>query len=210
MRKLVRVKPTAARRAIDDTIWDTANSVLYRLCRRHPRHTEDAVIVAKLWLIGRAYAAAIERGVSGKYSGDKLYTHLVTRILKGSKIDVILDEIRALRRPKAEIVVAAHQAIVKVLRCISGHNNPSLASKYMHFHCPRVVYIYDMRAATAIRQVTGRVKLPPALAKLKNPYAAFHVRCEVYRRELEKKLDRKVTPRDVDKVLLAVYRRTRR
>jgi len=59
---LVKVKAPAARRAIDDTIWDTANGILYGLCRKYPGHTDDAIIVAKLWLIGRSYAAAIERG----------------------------------------------------------------------------------------------------------------------------------------------------
>jgi hypothetical protein len=77
----------------------------------------------------------------------------------------------------------------------------------MHFHCPSVVYIYDMRAAAAIRHVTRRLMLSPALAKLKNSYAAFYIRCEVYRRELEKKLGERLKPRDVDKVLLAVYQR---
>jgi hypothetical protein len=205
-RKLHHVEASAARRAIDDPIWDTGNTVLYRLCAREPKHTKDAVIVAKLWLIGRSYAAAIERGVSGKYSGDKLYTQLATRVLKGSKIDTILAGVRALRRPEVDTVALAHKAIVKVFRRISGHDNPSLASKYMHFHCPRIVYIYDSRAMSAIRRVTKPVKPPPAKTVLKSPYALFFLRCEVFRKTLEKKLHRKLNPRDVDKVLLTLYR----
>jgi hypothetical protein len=42
-------------------IWDLGNDTLYRLCAEHPGHTEDHVIIAKTWLIGRAYAAAVER-----------------------------------------------------------------------------------------------------------------------------------------------------
>lgn len=177
-RQLVRVKAAAARRAIDDPIWASANAVLYDLCAKHPKHTDDAIIVAKLWLLGRAYAAAIERGATGQYAGDRLYTHLVTRVLKNSRIDAILQKIRVLRRPNAETVVAAHQAVVKLLRRISGHNNPSLASKHLHFHCPNAVSIYDMRAATAIRRATNRLKTPLATKNLRNPYAAFYTRCQ--------------------------------
>jgi len=38
------------------------NTVLYDLCKSYPRHDEEDVIASKIWLIGRAYAAAIERG----------------------------------------------------------------------------------------------------------------------------------------------------
>jgi len=124
-------------------------------------------------------------------------------------MDAILNRVRAQRHPKAETVVAAHTAIVKLFRWISGHGNPSLASKYLHFHCPRAAYICDSRALTAIRRVTEPVRLPSNLKKLKNPYASFFMRCEVLKGALEKLLKRKLKPRDVDKVLLAVYEQVR-
>ena len=37
------------------------NQVLYQMCRDHPGHTDTDVISGKMWLIGRAYSAAIER-----------------------------------------------------------------------------------------------------------------------------------------------------
>ena len=45
-----------------DDPWSIGNQVLYDLCRRYPYHVVDAEIVATIWLIGRAYAASIERG----------------------------------------------------------------------------------------------------------------------------------------------------
>ena len=77
-------KPTVTadfvRAAIDNyTPWKLGNDVLYKLCAMHPRHTEDAVIIGKFWLIGRSYAAAIERRrmsagreVSEDYRGDDI------------------------------------------------------------------------------------------------------------------------------------------
>lgn len=51
-------------KALADSAWDMGNQVLYDLCRRHPGHSEPGEILAKIWLIGRSYAAAIERGRS--------------------------------------------------------------------------------------------------------------------------------------------------
>ena len=41
--------------------WEYGNSVLYRMCKEQPEHKDIDVIVGKIWLIGRSYAAAIER-----------------------------------------------------------------------------------------------------------------------------------------------------
>jgi len=207
MRKLIRVSPSFAIRAIDDPIWDAANRVLYDLCRRHPDHTDEAIIVAKVWLIGRSYAAAIERGAISKYLGDKLYTKGVSRILKRRSLDNTLKRVHALRRSDAETVVSALEAINKVFGQISGRNNRSLVSKYMHFHCPKSVYIYDSRAVRAIRLLTKRARLSKTMKSLRSPYASFFLRCEDFRITLEKMLHRKVTPRDLDKVLLAVVQK---
>ena len=43
------------------TNWDLGNSVLYNLCENNFDHSSDEKIIAKVWLIGRVYAAAIER-----------------------------------------------------------------------------------------------------------------------------------------------------
>ena len=41
--------------------WAFGNEVLYRMCRESPLHEDPDVVVGKVWLIGRSYAAAIER-----------------------------------------------------------------------------------------------------------------------------------------------------
>lgn len=43
-----------------DDIWTLGNETLYKLCRDYPEHKTDKAIAAKIWLIGRAYAAAVE------------------------------------------------------------------------------------------------------------------------------------------------------
>lgn len=69
-----------------DDSWCIGNQVLYDLCRRYPRHAVDAEIVAKVWLIGRAYSASIERG-RGKAAGSELsndrFSRLSPRLCEG-------------------------------------------------------------------------------------------------------------------------------
>ncbi|AJH77677.1 hypothetical protein [Heyndrickxia coagulans] len=40
--------------------WSFGNEILYEMCRKNPDHNKADVIVGKIWLIGRSYAAAIE------------------------------------------------------------------------------------------------------------------------------------------------------
>ena len=45
----------------EETRWDFGNGILYEMCKEYPKHEKEDVIVGKIWLIGRSYAAAIER-----------------------------------------------------------------------------------------------------------------------------------------------------
>ncbi len=37
------------------------NGILYDMCKKYPRHNNESEIIAKIWIIGRSYAASIER-----------------------------------------------------------------------------------------------------------------------------------------------------
>lgn len=54
-------------------VWDIGNRILYDMCGAHPEHSQDGEIVAKVWLIGRSYAASIERCRNAKHIGDDFY-----------------------------------------------------------------------------------------------------------------------------------------
>ena len=87
----------SVQRACNDDVWSIGNQALYDLCQRHPKHVVDAEIVAKVWLIGRAYSASVERG-RGKandaaLSNDRFYTEAVPRALRVSELDRRLNEL---------------------------------------------------------------------------------------------------------------------
>lgn len=67
--------------------WDLANEVLYSLCRVHPKHNRGDAIIAKVWLIGRSYAAAIERRKNAKGSSDNFYETTVVEEMKKPAVD---------------------------------------------------------------------------------------------------------------------------
>ncbi len=94
-------KKMVQRALAKDEPWCIGNQVLYDLCRRYPYHTVNAEILAKIWLIGRAYSASIERG-RGKAPGaewpnDRFYTKAVTGALRKSRLD---QKLRVLARAK--------------------------------------------------------------------------------------------------------------
>lgn len=186
--------------------WDLGNQTLYNLCRRHPDHKSVDVIVAKMWLIGRSYASSIERRRdSESVRGDDFYLDTVGPRIKHAGIDTWFDAVRELRRPDPTVVVPVHKRLTDVFREISGLEMRSLASKYLHFHFPRAVYIYDERAGRAIRLMKPRFRLrTPASARYDKTYARFVQGCGQFHGELAQLLGRAVTPREVDKVLLAV------
>ena len=188
------------------SVWDLGNEVLYRLCREHPGHRSEDAIVAKVWLIGRAYAAAIERRRDTETAkGDDFYFKQVGPTIRRSNIDRWFAELRGPSRPDPVTVVPVHKRLTDLFDRISGLGKRSLASKYLHFHFPRAAYIYDARAAGAIRRVSPPLRSRVlSIAEYDNEYARFFLRCETFRVELEQLLGRRVTPREVDKVLLGV------
>jgi len=205
----ISVRPTGefVRQALkEQSVWDLGNQTLYELCRKHPDHRSVDTIVAKVWLIGRSYASAIERRrVNREVTGDDFYVGVVAPAIRASKIDHWFAELRPLRRPAPHVVVAVHKRLTDLFRQISGQDKRSLASKYLHFHVPKAVYIYDERASRAIRQVTSPLRSRArGLTEYDDEYAQFYLRCEVLRAQLEQVIGRAMTPREVDKVLLAV------
>lgn len=74
-----------------EDVWTFGNNVLYNLCREYPGHDSKPIVIAKIWLIGRSYSAAIERRrrstVHSISDSDRFYEHIVAPALMDSFID---------------------------------------------------------------------------------------------------------------------------
>ena len=126
----------------DPDHWKWANEVLYRMCRESPTHKEIGVVTGKVWLIGRAYSASIERKAGpNMIRGENFYTTRVAPMIMDSDIDTWLDSTKSISRVTAEnmsSVLDVHKKVTDLFKTISGIDKRSLASKYLHFHQPNV------------------------------------------------------------------------
>lgn len=146
---------------ITNSRWEYGNSVLYRMCEEEPEHKEIDVIVGKIWLIGRSYAAAIERRKNAVVVGDDFYyDEVAPKLLEiGPELD---DRITKLRKSKGlilddiKLVLSTHKFLMDIFYELTGLEKRSLASKYLHFHCPEKFFIYDSRARVGIGKLVKR------------------------------------------------------
>jgi hypothetical protein len=195
------------KKALEETVWDFGNQVLYDLCRVHPDHKRKDIVLAKVWLIGRSYAASIERrrGKGDIASGDVFYEEKVGPKILRSPIDTWFRKLANGPNLDSALVLETHARVMNLFAEISGMEKRSLASKYLHFHLPECFYLYDSRASRAISGLTSSAKRQrlASLGECDGVYARFFLRCLDLNKELDSLVGKHLKPRDVDKVLLA-------
>ena len=195
--------------ALSSTTWDVANQVLYDLCAAYPEHSRDDVIIAKVWIIGRTYAAAIERRRTiGVESGDEFYETHVAPTIRRSYIDDWFRELRTSSNDDTALNLETHEKVNKLFDDISELEKRSLASKYLHFHFPQRFYIFDSRASKAISRLTKPIRRGlPSLRAHDDVYARFYLRCKALTNDIVSNGGQHLVPRELDKVLLMYDRK---
>jgi len=197
-------------RACDDAgwVWTHGDRVLYDLCRNHPGHTDEQAVVAKLWLIGRSYAASLERKRPRRDLTLTAFYQNVACRLTDSDIDEQLAALRGhhtLDAASASAVLDVHAEFVRLLRKDTGMAKRSLASKYLHFHCPDIVPIYDSVAEKTIRKALGGGRVPTLASSHHHDcaYGSYIARFLRLRSQLEERFGASLSPRHLDRVLLS-------
>lgn len=190
--------------------WEYGNSILYRMCEESPYHTDIDEIVGKVWIIGRAYAAAIERRKNATQGSDDFYYDEVgPSLLKhGKELDIRLAELKSYSRPTTENlhkILDTHKFLTDLFFEISGMEKRSLASKYLHFHCPQLFYIYDERARIASQKYVSLNKndrLPYSFSGFDEEYLKLCLRLFRLQEYINTKYHVYLTPRQLDDLLL--------
>jgi hypothetical protein len=208
----MRITKRAIQRALsEDDPWRIGNETLYDLCRRYPRHERDAEIVAKVWLIGRAYSASIERGrgkaAASDLSNDRFYTETVPKILAASELDQRLQNLQepqGIDESNVHAVLGVHAYLVRLFHRLTKKNKRSLASKYLHFHRPDFFFIYDSRAAAAIRALGIRQKAVEVRG-VDPAYSGFVGAALRLREQVFTEFGHKLGPRQLDRLLLGIH-----
>ena len=184
------------------------NEILYAMCRQEPKHIDPNVVSGKVWLIGRAYAAAIERGAGSarERGGNDIHESIAPAIVD-SDLDKWIEAVADIRKVEfdnLQRVLSIHKKFIDLLKVLTKRDRRSFASKYLHFHNPLAFFIYDSRAESELRKQIDRKNLKQQLAVLSTctefdkTYAKFVVSCFAY----QKQHDVELTPRELDRRLL--------
>jgi hypothetical protein len=186
--------------------WDLANKVLYDLCAKFPHHKNKSEVMAKVMLIGRSYAASIERRKNKRNNYDDFYEDVVAPTLMKSKLDRYLSRLDGEERileSNIEAMLKTHKYLVDLFQSITKLDKRSLASKYLHFHYPNLFYLYDSRAAKSLNKCVG-CKTKPS-RDFDSTYASFFKKAYELQKYIENKYKQSLSPRELDKILLWIY-----
>lgn len=190
-------------------IWRFGNNLLYRLCQEYPRHDKAEIVVAKIWLIGRSYAAAIERRdprFDGGVPNDSFYENKVAPALIHSKIDKRIDQLRqfdGVRRKSIPAILRTHGYLMGIFKKITGMNKRSLASKYLHFHLPNHFYLYDNRVRRAFRgDRNTKVSMMKSAAGIDMEYMKFCLKVLALQDQIEQQFSKRLSTRELDTLLI--------
>ena len=190
--------------------WQYGNGILYRMCREDPKHDDPDVAAAKVWLIGRSYAAAIERRKNADgFSGDFYHDVVAPKMTSiSNELDSRLEKINATECPDenaADLILSTHHLLMKAFYEITGLEKRSLAAKYLHFHCPAAFYIYDRIASREARKLVSLDRGESESFRIEDvdpEYRDFFLRCLEIKAATLELYGRELTPREVDRVLL--------
>lgn len=181
------------------------NHILYKMCAEYPNHNDPEIVGDKLWLIGRAYAAAVERKAGEDFDWKPL-----KREIASSDIDQRIQRCRQIDRiDKSNLseILETHKFLVDIFKRNTGLCKRSLASKYLHFHAPNAFFIYDSKASGRVKkQVTGFAERLRVECASDRQYEIFCRQCIIYREKVleagpENKVI-KISPRYLDSTLM--------
>ena len=196
-----------------NTEWDLGNKILYDLCKNYPKHNEIDKIIAKCLLIGRVYAAALERRPKKEDElNDDFYLDKVGVIFKKSDIDnklLTLSKIDFGNENTIINILEIHSFLNDLTKKITnGMYKRSFASKYLHFHFPDLFFIYDSRAIKSISKFKIRLS-NKTYQELRNKdvdydYAIFYLKCIEVKKILENIYEDNLSLRHFDNVLMEI------
>jgi len=187
--------------------WAFFNNLLYEMCSKHFEHKNVDVVMAKVCIIGRAYSASIERRkIEGdKITTDELYEKEVGPQIKKSDIDKWLSSLKIYKEISEEnlpYILNTHLKVMNLFKKISGMENRSLASKYLHFHLPDLFYIYDSIAVKSLRLILPGFRIKNELNGYDEEYSNFCQKLFYLQKKIEERFGEKLTTRQLDRLLL--------
>jgi len=129
--------------------WSALDRALVHVCATTPLHTGTDEVYAKVRLINRAYLANLHFGTPDAE------WKVAEKFVEG-KADAVLDPLRSCCAFSPEALpqlLDSHEQFVKLTMQVTGKAHNSFVSKYLHFHCPEIVPVFDSYAYDAVWKV---------------------------------------------------------
>ncbi len=193
----------------ENSYWDFSNSVLYDLCRNNPEHKSKEIILAKIMLIGRSYAVAIERRKKDEVNdiNDDFYISKVEPKISSSGIDDWICKSRLSTNLWDHI--ETHKKLTDLFYEISKLNKRSLASKYLHFHLPEIFFLYDSRVVKSIRMLYKVFRIDTLSENIDirisdKEYAKFYLNCIHILKKIKENYFIDLNCRQLDNLLIEI------
>ena len=193
--------------------WDFGNKILYDLCSENPTHIVKYEVLAKIFFIGRIYAAAIERRKNKALDeiGDNFYVQTVAPTIINSRLDeklLLLNPLSRVDENNCLRILETHKYLSDLFKELTELDKRSLSSKYLHFHKPNLFFIYDSRVSTSLSHCLPKYRITKEQSKLikenkvDKTYAMFLLKSLKLRNIFENILDRQISLREFDKILI--------
>jgi hypothetical protein len=185
--------------------------MLYDLCHKHPSQSDAAAVVSKFWLIGRAYAASAERWRLSEANhlkpGENFYDNRLAPVYIQAGLDNAMAPLYGFRdvdECNLMHILEVHSRVSQTLQITNGKLNPSLASKYLHFHLPLLFFIYDSQANANLKKYIAKWKhKSPVQPNYDTDYFKFCYGALALREAIKSEYHIELTPRELDNLLLA-------
>ncbi len=123
--------------------WQILDEALFYVCNEYPKHKTTDEVFSKVALVNRAYRTNLH------FAGKKNIETRIAETLVNNNLDAALAPLRTMRSLVTEnlsAVVEVHGQIVTIVKKVTKKINNSFVSKYMHFHFPDIVPIFDQYA----------------------------------------------------------------
>jgi hypothetical protein len=144
-------------RNVDDYYYfKHIDQAILTACRKNPHHNDESEVFAKIALVNRTYGANLDRylGRAGKDSEWRLAERFVHEKIDNKLLP--LKDIRRFNRNSIDTIVQTHEKLLKVTYSITKKTQNSFCSKYLSFHFPKIVPIFDSYSYTASWNLVGR------------------------------------------------------
>jgi len=158
------------------------------------------------FIIGRVYAASLERGEStNKNKGDLFYQEDVFIVFKDffKRRDIQRRLKRLTNKSKIDTICYVHSNLVKSIKELRNLEKVSFASKYLHFHFPKAFYILDSRVKKVLPELERYLNLKSRLRyNDKSVYSKYVHRLQAVRDEIKTQTRINLSIRELDSLLI--------